>query len=140
MPSLDTNVLVRWLVADDATQADRVLALLAQAQRRGEPLWVPVTVVLELEWVLRSRYGYRRAQILMALDALLQTRELAWQHEAAVEEALWRCRRDEAPDFADCLHLALAAQAGQTPWWTFDRRAARADPARWLAAPSTDDA
>ena len=53
MRALDTNVLVRALVQDDAAQGRR-----AQACLSAQPVYIPVTVILELEWVLRSRYGY----------------------------------------------------------------------------------
>ena len=58
MPSIDTNVLVRLLAADDAKQAAQARALMHSATQVGESLFVPLTVVLELEWVLRSRYEY----------------------------------------------------------------------------------
>ena len=58
MRAIDTNVLVRALVQDDPAQSQRALALL-----KDHPAYVPVTVVLELEWVLRSRYAYPQAVI-----------------------------------------------------------------------------
>ena len=57
MPSLDTNLLVRLLVADDLPQLHAVESLIRSAVRRRQTLFVPITVVLELEWVLRARYG-----------------------------------------------------------------------------------
>ena len=62
MRAVDTNVLVRALVQDDPVQARRALALLSHHQ-----VFVPVTVILELEWVLRSRYGFAPAVIALAL-------------------------------------------------------------------------
>ena len=76
MPGLDTNVLVRWLVDDEPSQVARVGRLLQAAVDSGQPLRVPSTVALELEWVLRSRYGFEASDILMAFNALLETREL----------------------------------------------------------------
>ena len=88
MPSVDTNVLVRLLAADDARQSAQAKALMQRAARTGESLFVPLTVVLELEWVLRSRYEYAKEQVLATLSSLLETRELVFQDEAAVEHAL----------------------------------------------------
>lgn len=70
MRALDTNVLVRALVQDDAAQARR-----AQACVGAQPVFIPVTVILELEWVLRSRYGYSPKVIADALGEARDTRE-----------------------------------------------------------------
>ncbi len=53
MAGLDTNVLVRWLVADDPLQTAQARALLQSGRRGSKPFFVPSTVLLELEWVLR---------------------------------------------------------------------------------------
>lgn len=133
MPALDTNVLVRWLTNDEPEQAAAAGQLFDAAQASGERLWVAVTVMLELEWVLRSRYGFDRAAVTSALNGLLGTSDLDCQHEAALEVALWRFKQAGSPDFADCLHVALAAQAQADPLWTFDERAARLPGARLIA-------
>jgi len=133
MPALDTNILVRWLVADEAVQTAAVAAFLADARQRGELFYVPLTVVLELEWVLRSRYGFEKPSVMAALDGLLSAQDLELQQESAVELALWHYRPAGAPDFADALHVALASQAQRGPLVTLDRRAARLDGA-WLLA------
>ena len=133
MPSLDTNVLVRLLAADDAKQAAQAKALMQRAGRTGDSLFVPLTVVLELEWVLRSRYRYPKEQVLSTLSSLLETRELVFQDEAAVEHALHYYRRNRV-DFAECLHLGCAAAAGRLPLITFDRLAARVEGAKLLGA------
>lgn len=54
MAALDTNVLVRWLTDDDAKQSAIVASLLERAATKEARLFVPVTVILETEWVLRS--------------------------------------------------------------------------------------
>lgn len=124
MPGLDTNVLVRWLVGDDEVQTARVEALLEGARAQGEGFFVPCTVALELEWVLRSRYRFEKPAVLQAFNALLETRELDFQHEDAVERALYRYRQGSA-DFADCLHTGLGSASGRAPLLTFDERASR---------------
>jgi len=58
MAALDTNVLVRWLTDDDANQSAVVASLLEVAEKEEVRLFVPVTVILETEWVLRSRYRF----------------------------------------------------------------------------------
>ena len=86
MAGLDTNVLVRWLVADDDVQVARVQALLESGRSTGRSFFVPTTVLLELEWVLRSRYRLDKPAILSALNALLETQEFDIQAEAALEQ------------------------------------------------------
>ena len=124
MAGLDTNVLVRWLVADDPSQTAQVRALLESGRQDGKPFFVPTTVLLELEWVLRARYGLDKPALLLAMNALLETQELDIQAEPALERALHWYRQGRA-EFADCLHAGLCAAAGQAPLLTFDATAAR---------------
>ena len=56
MLAIDTNVIVRYLTADHPEQASRARALVD-----GAAVFVPVTVILESEWVLRSAYGFASA-------------------------------------------------------------------------------
>ncbi len=124
MPALDTNVLVRWLVDDDQEQAAVVRGLLESAIRNQESLFIPITVLVELEWVLRARYRFSRSLIESTLVALLEARELSIQSEGSVECALQFCRQSSA-DVADCLHVGLCAMEGQGPLLTFDREAGK---------------
>lgn len=124
MPGLDTNILVRLLVDDDPRQAAKVEALVFASERKREPLFLPLTVTLELEWVLRSRYHFSKDAVLSTLSNLLETREITFQDEASVERALYFYRSQKA-DFAECLHLGCAMTHGQLPFLTFDRQAAR---------------
>ena len=132
MASLDTNVLVRFLVRDDADQAAAATSLIRSAVRKGEPLFVPVTVLLELEWVLRSAFGFDKPAVLQALFGLLGSFELAFESEGAIEMALAQYD-GSAADFSDGLHVALAQRANQSPLWTFDKAAAKLDGAKLLA-------
>ncbi len=132
MASLDTNVLVRFLVRDDADQAAAATSLIRSAVRKGEPLFVPVTVLLELEWVLRSAFGFDKPAVLQALFGLLGSFDLAFESEGAIELAVAQYERSAA-DFSDGLHVALAQQANQSPLWTFDKAAAKLDGAKLLA-------
>lgn len=132
MAALDTNVLVRWLTDDDSKQSVIVARLFELAIEKDERLFVPATVILETEWVLRSRYRFDKPLVTAALDALLGVTELEFQTEPALEQALWLFKQAGAPDFADCLHVALVSQAGQGPLLTFDERAGKLDGAQLL--------
>ncbi|MEO7853486.1 MAG: type II toxin-antitoxin system VapC family toxin [Rubrivivax sp.] len=132
MAALDTNVLVRYLVQDDPAQGETAARLIHGAAHDGAALFVPVTVLLEVEWVLRSAFGFDKASVLHTLSRLMGTFELSFQAESAVEIALAQYEHGAA-DFADCLHAALAGEAGESPLWTFDKVAAKAAGARLLA-------
>ncbi|MDR3369213.1 type II toxin-antitoxin system VapC family toxin [Rhodoferax sp.] len=133
MAALDTNVLVRFLVQDDAKQGLLARELIRSILAKGEPLFVPVTVMLELEWVLRSNFGFDKAQIILTLSNLLAAAELSFESETAVDVAVELFRQNKA-DFSDCVHVALCHAAGMTPMWTFDRAASKVDGAQLLSA------
>ena len=82
MRAVDTNVLVRAFVQDDEAQAQRAEAFLG-----AEPVYVPVTVVLELEWVLRSRYGYSVQAIANTIEKLAILDNVVIGEQAAVVSA-----------------------------------------------------
>lgn len=126
MPTVDTNVLVRLLVGDDPRQAAQAEALARQSAEAEDVLFVPLTVTLELEWVLRSRYRFPKDAVLSTLVKLLETREIEFQDEASVERALFFYRSTNA-DFAECLHLGCALTHERLPLVTFDVQASRLD-------------
>ena len=127
MRALDTNVLVRALVQDDAAQARR-----AQACLSAQPVYVPITVVLELEWVLRSRYGFSPKAIADALEMLAMLENAVVGEQAAVIAAARKMR--QGWDFADAIHHALAS--GCEDFATFDTRLARRASRDGVAAPT----
>lgn len=132
MAALDTNALVRFLVRDDSAQLAAARRLIAECISQGQALFVPVTVTLELEWVLRSSFEYGKDMVMQVLASLFSTAELTFESERALEVAL-QLYREGSADFADCLHVALAAQAGELPLWTFDKRAAKVHGAKAIA-------
>ncbi|HRY90706.1 MAG TPA: type II toxin-antitoxin system VapC family toxin [Rubrivivax sp.] len=133
MPALDTNVLVRYVVQDDSTQLAAARRLIERCLVESTSIFVPVTVVLELEWVLRASFGYAKDDVLQVLSNLFSAAELTFESERALEVAL-QLYREGSADFADCLHVALAAQAGEQPLWTFDKGAAKVSGAQLLRA------
>ena len=133
MAALDTNVLVRFLVHDDTAQLAAAEKLFRRCVEADETLFVPITVTLELEWVLRSAFGFDKAAVLRTLSQLLSSFELCFEAESALEVALVHYGRSTA-EFSDCLHVALAALAGEQPLWTFDKAASKVEGARLLAA------
>ena len=124
MAALDTNVLVRYVVKDDSGQLAAAKRLIDRCVGEGLSLFVPVTVTLELEWVLRASFGYAKDAVMQVLSNLFSAAELDFESERALEVAL-QLYREGTADFADCLHIALSTEAGEQPLWTFDRSAAR---------------
>jgi predicted nucleic-acid-binding protein len=133
MASLDTNVLVRYLLSDTDNEPQSALAikLIRSAVQAGDTLYIPITVMLELEWVLRSNFKLSKTQVTATLSSLLACSELSFESEAALEVALALYIKGGA-DFADCTHIALAHVAGESPLWTFDKAASKMDGAKLL--------
>lgn len=124
MIGLDTNVLVRFLVQDDADQAVRATTLIASLTTDA-PGFIAREVMVELVWVLDRAYGYSKAEIADALNALLEARDLVVETPAHVARALDRYVQGQG-GFADHM-IALAGEAaGCTTLMTFDKSAAKA--------------
>ncbi len=104
MTALDTNVLVRVITNDDRAQAARAARFL----REQKGVFIPKTVLLELEWVLRSAYRIAPIAIVSALREVLTVFNVEIEDEAAVQQAIeWY---EKGIDFADSLHVASAGR------------------------------
>jgi predicted nucleic-acid-binding protein len=79
-------------------------------------------VLLETEWVLRSRYELAKADVATAFSSLLDTADVAFEDEPSVENAVYSWK-DSSADFADCLIEARNRRLGCRATATFDRRA-----------------
>ena len=124
MLGVDTNVLVRLLVADDADQTRRARQLVEKSLAQDEPVLVSLLVLIETEWVLRSRYELDKRTILSTLRGLLEARDLVFEDEAAIEEALFHWM-NSACGFTDCLISAHNRRLGCVATATFDAKAIR---------------
>ena len=113
MIAVDTNVLVRLVVADDDVQAGRAAALFQQ-----NDIYVCKTVLLETEWVLRFSYQLDGVAVLRALRGIVGLQRVSVEDSLAVAEALDLL--GAGMDFADALHLASSPEAAH--FATFDRR------------------
>jgi predicted nucleic-acid-binding protein len=122
MLGIDTNVLVRYLVRDDQSQYERARRLIHREVSTGEPVLVSLLVLLEMEWVLRSRYELAKPDIVAVFSSLLQTAELAFEDEPSVEHALYSWKNSLA-EFSDCLIDARNRRFGCRATATFDRKA-----------------
>lgn len=118
---LDTNVVLRYLLDDDAEQSARVRALFDDAYRTGDVLVVAPIVMLELVFILEGRScGYEVDQVYDALTRLAREPVVEVHDEHILFEAL-RDHRDHGVDFADAVLMATARLRAE-PVCTFDRR------------------
>lgn len=124
MLGVDTNILVRFLVRDEEAQFERARKLIKREVAAGGSVFVSQLVLLETEWVLRSRYSLPKNQIIAAVSGLLDAADVQFEDEPAVEEALF-VWKDAAADFADCLIGARNRRLGCRATATFDAKASR---------------
>lgn len=124
MLGIDTNVLVRFLVRDDEAQFDKARKLLKREVAAGQRVFVNQLVLMEAEWVLRSRYAVAKNQIIEAISGLLDAGDIQFEDEPVIEEALF-IWKDSAADFADCLIGARNRRMGCRATATFDVKASK---------------
>ncbi len=117
MLAADTNVWARAYLNDDAAQASKARSALAKA-RSEEGVFVPVLVLAELSWVLRSRW--EREKVLKTIEGLLQTRGVSVEHPALARRALEAAHKGRV-GFADHLIAEVAFEFGAREIITFDK-------------------
>lgn len=124
MLGVDTNVLVRFLVRDDEIQYEKARKLIKREVAAGRCVFISQLVLLETEWVLRSRYSLSKELIVEAISGLLDAADVRFEDEPAIEEALF-IWKDTTADFADCLIGARNRRLGCRATATFDVKASR---------------
>ncbi len=117
MKAIDTNVLLRLIVRDDPIQIEHAKTVVAQ------PFMLLPTVILEAVWVLQTRYGLEPLRIVDELAKVMSLDTASTMSKLAIQWALQRFSL--GGDFADMLHIGLAAQTDATHFTTFDRRIER---------------
>ncbi|MCA1809755.1 MAG: type II toxin-antitoxin system VapC family toxin [Lentisphaerae bacterium] len=116
MISIDTNVLVRFLVRDDAEQFQKAVSLFNSTE-----IYIPDTVFLETEWVLRFAYGYNVCAVSKAFRDLLGLSQVHVADVVCLRSAVeWHA---DGLDFADALHLSCSQDIDTLA--TFDKAFAR---------------
>ena len=120
MRALDTNVLARFFV-DDADDAQALKQRPAAVAALSERSFVSVTVLLELEWVMRGFYELPSKEMLRVLRALASIEHIAIEDRDAVLAAIDAFHKGF--DFADALHMARSSRA--CGFATFDQRLAK---------------
>jgi predicted nucleic-acid-binding protein len=126
MLAVDTNVLVRLITRDDPKQVAAAEAFVAKGA------WISHLVLAETTWVLAAAYELPAAKIVVAVEMLLNHRDLAVQDPDVVAAALANFRAKPALGFSDCLVLEIARKAGHLPLATFDKALSRLEGAQRL--------
>jgi len=133
---LDTSVLVRYLVQDDADQGGAAAKLISCHCSKEEHGRVGLVVLCELVWVLSRAYRFSALQIAATIEKLLQTAELEIE-DADTAWAALRLYRSENAGYADAVIGLRNRQAGCEVTATFDATAAKlaafSDVARLIA-------
>ena len=111
MIAVDTNLLVRILTNDDPVQARRALKIL-----NNDDIFIPKTVLLETEWVLRHAYEIERSNIIIGFQKLIGLPNVNVEDPDTIYQAItWY---ENKLDFADALHLASSRRC--VSFATFD--------------------
>ncbi len=121
MRAVDTNVVVRLVVRDDPSQVGAAEAFTANGA------WVSHLVLAETVWLLDAVYSRTSEQVAIAVDMLLNHKDLTIQDADVVASALEQFRKRPVLGFTDCLVLEVARKAGHLPLGTFDRGLAKLD-------------
>ncbi len=128
MIAVDTNILVRYLMADDPVQSPIVTEFLENRLTRLEPGLVSTIVLCELSWTLKRVYRRSEADVDFVIGELLAVPTLIIEHADLVAQAI---RSDVA--FADALIHLIGAAKGCVQTVTFDKRFTRLEGVELLA-------
>lgn len=102
MITIDTNIIVRFLTRDDEDQYQKAYQIFATYKH----IFIPKTVILETEWVLRFSYKFSSERIVFALSNLLGLENIVSENKERIIIALqWH---EQGMDFADALHLSFS--------------------------------
>ncbi|MDB5524623.1 MAG: PilT protein domain protein [Rhizobium sp.] len=126
MIGIDTNILLRFILADDPVQLERTKAFLANRSAE-DPAFISLAVIAETCWVLRRRYGYRNDVIARTLHQLLDAEEFLFEDEYFVDDLLTE-ESNLAADISDYIIAHIAIRSGCNKVVTFDVKAAKAVP------------
>ena len=124
MIAVDTNIIIRFLVRDDETQAEAAYKRFKRAEADKESFFVPLLVLLETILVLGSAYGKSRREVLGCIEDMRRMPIFEFEKDGAVERLLADGRSWKA-DLADILIAHSAQVNGCEAGITFDKGAAK---------------
>lgn len=118
--SLDTNVLLRYILLDDEDQSKMAEDLIDNLSSIRQA-YLGREVILELAWVLSSRYEFDRSQITRVISNLVHAAEFIVEDSSSIDDAISQYEASTY-DLADLLILATAKRFAALPLYTFDRQ------------------
>lgn len=124
MNALDTNILVRFLMADDVKQAQKVHQLFSESEKTKSELFITILVVVELIWVLESAYNIPRKDIINAIDDMLQMPILRFEHQPTLYKFIKTAINNNF-DLSDLLISLIAKTLKCETTLTFDKKASK---------------
>jgi len=101
--AIDTNVALRLILGDDEKQGAAIARLMARS-----PLFVSLTVLVEVGWVLESRYRLPRDHVANAIACLLTLDGIEIARARLIDWAVDRYRA--GADWADLIHVIAASK------------------------------
>jgi predicted nucleic-acid-binding protein len=133
MIGIDTNVLLRFILADHAVQFETVKSFL-RTRSLDDPAFISLFVFAETSWVLRRRYGYANDVIAATFRQLLAVEEFFFEDEHFLDDLLSEDEKIRGGDISDHVVSYIATRSGCLKTVTFDRNAARTVPGMELLA------
>jgi predicted nucleic-acid-binding protein len=126
MRALDSNVLVRYLAADDKKQLATAEEIIEECRRNREPLFLSTIVLCELVWVLARRYDHAKSALVDGLEQILDMDLFQIEHDALVRRSLEAYRHGKG-SFSDYLIGEISKHHGCRDVVTFDRALRNSD-------------
>lgn len=119
MIGLDTNVLLRLMLRDDDGQYRRALTFLKRELNINRKGYVAAIVLVEFAWTLRRVYRFSNADMLSAVEGLLDVSNLVFERQSLLFAAIELCRNQNI-DLSDALIAAINREDGCSRTVTFD--------------------
>ncbi|HYW34490.1 MAG TPA: type II toxin-antitoxin system VapC family toxin [Balneolaceae bacterium] len=121
MIGIDTNVLVRLHVEDDAEQYQKAKDLIEKCTIRN-PLFISHIVLIEFCWVLRSSYKVPKEKVIEEIEYYINAGDVFLENQELCRDALSHYKQSSV-DFSDCLIGTLAEKNNCQTTYTFDQKA-----------------
>lgn len=126
MIALDTNILIRFLIQDDKQQANIVLELFSELEKKKQSFFVTQLVVLELIWVLEDVYSVAKEDIIYSISELLLMPVLTFEAQGVIRKLIVSAANSNF-DLPDLLIAHSAIEQGCEATYTFDKKASKFD-------------
>lgn len=121
MIGVDTNVLVRFIVNDDETQAQKAKDLIMTCSGKRHSLFVNTVTLCELIWVLKRGYGYTKNDLLATLHRLVAIEEFCFEDSKTMTNAIALYENGKA-DFSDYVSFSINKKSGCLKTYSFDKQ------------------